>query len=209
MLENKVERALFICILVICFFVAGFFGTKFKLLNLPINKGLSAEQIIEDEFKDVISNDKNYRYLIRENFLFTAIKRETGYWQFEIAVRNENSGFIFDAPGISIGPSSIYKSKSLPDISLGTGNSIGATILKFKTSYAVIIGKWQGLKGIKVYANGKELESLTGDPVYNDYWFYVTDDLSEEIDLHCVFNQKEYHFANNEEIKALFKEEHQ
>ena len=167
MLNHKLEKAIFIVIFIVVAVVIGYYATQMKAYILPINSELTPEKVIKLEYPEIERKHLDYHYFIKDDFLFLCFESETGYSDFDIAFRNEESGFMFDVPGSTVGL--IYKSQNKYTV-LKNGPIINAYIRKYNNKYAVIILEPLDNSRVDVYINNKEMQELSFEGASNAVW---------------------------------------
>jgi len=200
MLNSKAEKTIFIMIFIAFYIIFGYYAAQIKAYELPINKGLTPEQIIESEFSNIKQQNLNYKYFIKDDFLFVSIDYNTGYCDYDIAVKNKNSGFMFDVPGTIVGL--IYQRKDIYTM-LKDDKILQTTIYKYGSKYAIVISDLFN-RDINIYINDEEIDPFTFNNCLNTCWADVFSDVSKEFEIYCVYEGYRYHLVNETEIKAKF-----
>jgi hypothetical protein len=187
-------------IFIALYVVIGYYATQIKAYELPINKNLSPEQIIESEFADIKQYNQDYNYFIKDDFLFVSIKHSTGFCNYDIAFKNKNSGFMFNVPGTIVG--SIYQRININTM-LKDNKAVESTIKKYGEKYVIVISDLFN-RDIDIYIDDVKIDPFTFDDCTNTCWADVFLDLSDECEIYGVFEGDKYHIANNTEIKSYF-----
>ena len=192
MLTRKAETILFVLIFIICGCLVGSCMTNYYFNEFPINQGRTPVQLIEQENEFVAENDLDYKYIIKDGYLFYHIDgsysidgQHITYGNF--AWRNKNSGFIFksNAP--------FY----LNSIKLTDEKTAVLHIKRFGSDYVVYI---DGKKNDDIiYYNGdKIMDALTFNDARGIVWFDVITDISEF---------QEITYKSNGKMTTLFDKE--
>ena len=199
MLHYKAERAIFIIIFLVCFIVVGFYATDLKYNVLPLNKGLTPEQVIENEFPQTGDKDLNYKYKIDGDYLFVCWESGYNLCNFDFALRNHNSGFMFDVPGIKFG------SNSKTNIGVFELDKKSITSVIYKTDHHYIIEFHEIQKSdIHIFLNDTKIEPFTFDDAVNQYWVAVIADTDTMVEINCIYQGQRTHIFNADEIKSMF-----
>jgi hypothetical protein len=166
----KLERAIFIVIFIFCLLACIFFATPIKANQLPINIGLTPEQVIETKYGDM-----PFKYKIYDNLMFVCINN-AGNCGLNYAFKNDNSGFMFELPGFYIG--SIIQQVA-QYIGVTDEEPVMISVLSYKAKYYVTIADTFSEKGdIVFYKNGEKFEALSFENARNQYWVFELEDLS-------------------------------
>jgi|AGTN01.2.fsa_nt_gi hypothetical protein len=203
MLNTKTERGIFIIIFVIILFVVSLYATQLKYNTLPINKGLSAEQVIEQEYPELKRNELQYKYVVIDKYLFVCRETYGGVLDFSFAFKNENSGFMFDIPGLKTGGTGIIiKSNgvNLPD------SSIFYIIYKVQSDYIVEIEDLKNLD-LSIFCDENQLDHMAIEGQIGQYWVIVIKDIDSPKEIYCLYKGEKLEILNSADIKALFGEE--
>ena len=202
MLSFKAERIVFAVIFVLCLFWVGSYATGLKYNELAINKELTPEQVIEQKYPKISDKNLRYKYEIIDDFMFVCVETLKGRCHLDYAFCNENSGYMFDIPGLKFWSHQELKSGI---IELPNGGFF-YHLFKVKSKYIIEIIDLSKLD-IDIFCNSIELSPLTFEGSSDQYWVTVTDNLEEIDELYCIYQDEKIHILNGYELKALLGEE--
>jgi hypothetical protein len=144
------------------------YATLIKAGYLPINKGMTPEEVIESEFGDF-----NYKYKIYDDIMFVCIDSSQNGSELKFAFRNDHSGFMFQVPGYFSGSlingknKVVYINESLYPIYCFVG--------KVHSKYYITITDLHN-QNTHFYKDGKVMDLLDSESAGQKYWVTVIDD---------------------------------
>jgi hypothetical protein len=202
MLPIKLERAIFIIIFIVCLQACVIFTSQVKANELPINKGMTPEQVIESEYIKQ-SGNLNYKYIIMGNIMFVCHEESPGFCSLGVAFRNPSSGFMFKVPGLFSWP---IRNERNSYIDTGDAYMLGYTIGIYSSGYYIVIYDTFKKRDIDFYIDKKEMDMLELDNNTQRYWVGVINDLSDFNEVIGNYNSKQIHIIDAKELKAIFGE---
>lgn len=203
MINVKLERALFIIVFIICVFTCMYFSTQIKINVLPINKGLSPEQAIESEYKDLSAGGLAYKYIILDNIMFVVVDMKTGYCHISHAYRNDNSGFMFKVPGFVFKPTIDYRVKRLY---IEKTNPLILTIKKNDNKFYISLEDPFNKRDIEVLYDEVTLDAISFPDVNNQYWVCAVENISKFKKIECFYNGEKIKLIDADELRAMYEE---
>ncbi len=198
MISNKLEKIIFIIISIILYVFFGYFATQIKADYLPINNNLTPEELIQAEFK---GNYSEYKYFIKDSFLFACIKTDNGFNSYNIAFKNNRSGFMFNVPGTVIG--SIYQVKYFYTVLNDDNKIISTQIRKYNSKYVISI-RYDFQEEIEIFIDDKKLEPFSFEDSPNTLWGDVIYNINNDMKLYCVYQGQKYNIVDYNEIINKF-----
>lgn len=201
MINVRWERALFIILFVVCLVIVGMQFIQIKA-TLPINAGMTPEQVIKVTYPKIVQDDRNYKYTIIDDYLFLCVETKPGYYDFDIGYRNDQSGFILELPGLVTGD--IYK-KEHKVVPLNGHRNIYVGVRRYFKSDFVITIIPININDIEFFSNDIKMESIYGDWNDDTRWIDVID-LSKDIEIHAVSKGEKIYVINLDEIREMFGE---
>lgn len=195
MLPIKLERAIFITIFIICLLACTYFATQIKVSELPINAGLTPEQVIESEY-----GKTQYEYKIYDDLMFVCTYNAGSSW-LNYAFKNDNSGYMFEIPGFFIGPAVQQVSEYIGATDEGP---LMVSVLCYKTKYYVRIADTFSKKGnIEFYKNREKLEALSFENAENQYWVCELEELSSFNEIQGYYKGEKIKIVDVNNLEAL------
>ena len=166
---------------------------------MPINAGMTLEEVIESNYPDIEKDD--YKYIIQDNFAFITIEPQEGKGFFKVAYKNDTSGYILELPGMLQGI--IYDRESKPVLYKDSALAI-PNYYKYFDKYYVVELSGFGLVDVEFYCKEKDLITLTLEDSGETKWYMVVSDLSEDFEIMCDFKSDAIHVINKQELLDLF-----
>lgn len=202
MLNKNLEKFIFIVLFVLIFLISGFFATQIKINDLEINIGKTPEQVIEEAYPEIDDKEREYKYVTIDDFLFVCIESETRYSEMHFAYKTNNSGYIFNVPGMSVNAHMFHRKHGI--IQLAEREWLHYFIYHVRSKYLVEITDAFGKSNIQLYDNQTPIKALTFDNALNQHWAVVIPDLETHHNISFVYEGKEYPVTDTEKIKSFF-----
>jgi len=179
-------------------------SSQIKANELPINKEMTPEQVIEAEYKEEMSNGLHYKYIIDNNIMFVCIEKSPGLSSLAFAFKNASSGFMFKVPGVFSWP---IRNDRWNHIDMEDGYQLGYAIGKINSEYYIAVYDTYLKRDIDFFIDKEKMKILELDNNKNRYWVGVIDDLSNFKEVKGNYMGKQIHVIDVDELKALFGEE--
>lgn len=205
MIRKGWEIAIFVAIFVISGLLILSPMMRWKA-SLPINAGMTAEQIIEQEYPHVAQQEYDYVYTTKDNYLFLFVDKadaredSIGY-NFDIGFKNSQSGYIVKLPGLNFGD--IYDLK-VAVTRLNNEEVLSLQVRRYFGSEYVIMLEQKDADGIEFFVNGEQMDSIT---YRNDTkWIDVVKNPTNDFKIYAMYEGEKIDIANGSQIKSAFKE---
>lgn len=205
MIRKGWEIAIFIAIFVICGLLILSPIMRWKA-SLPINAGLTAEQVIEQEYPHVAQQEYNYDYTTKDNYMFLFVdkadaKEDSIGYNFYIGFKNSQSGYILKLPGLNFGD--IYDLK-VDANRLDNEEVLSLQVRRYFGSEYVIMLEQRNANGIEFFVNGEEMDSITYEG--DTKWIDVAKDLTDDFEIYAMYEGEKIDVVNGSQIISGFEE---
>jgi len=205
MIHFKTERVIFAVLFIVLVLVAGLIATNIKENDLDINKGKTPEEIIEETFPELNTKGLQYSFEVVDDFLFVYMETVTGHCDFDFGYKTEHSNYYFKIPGFSFFSERYNFKQGATELS--DDELLYYYIYQIDSKYVVEIADLFGKRDIDIYNNGDLIKPRGFEGTLNQYWTMVIADLNstERYNVSCIYQGKEIHIINSEEIKSLYE----
>ncbi len=204
MISIRVERVVFLIVLMMLAVVFSSVTTEIVLNHVPYNEGLSPEQVIEKELHvSVNGTSSEYRYKIISNTLFAVVDSGVDSGVLHIGYKNNVSGFSFYDHASNINSYQRVLFKEDPN-----GHLLWVQVGHIVDDYSIsIIDHSQIYREnsslIIIDQNGTELEKIES-PRVGVYWIDAFEQIPEDYQLVAESGNNSTVILDKEEILNLF-----
>lgn len=199
MLSTRTEQIIFSVILIVFIFFFGTLAVEYKAAELPINVSVTPDELIQEKYSYATQIGTDYQYHVMGDYLCVLLKHDDG--TFDLAYKNERSGFMFTTPGIITGAP--YKI-GLMDCVLPNGNIVYVFFSKFDDEYVIRIEDYH-YTDIDLYNdNGDKLKELRLDNVNTIVWVDLITELKEETEIYGLIDGERISIVNSHDIWERF-----
>lgn len=202
MIGRKLEIAVFVVIFFVCLFLTIPPILRIKAATLPINVGMSADEVIKEAHPDIEQKGYDYRYTTQGDYLFVYVMTDNGISEFNVGYKNDVSGYILNLPGLVGGD---IADSRMGMITLGEDQALSILVKRyFDTDYIIMITELNK-PDVTVYVDGVEMETISS-PGGDVRWVHVITDLSQVNEIYAMYKGEKIHIASGQQIEKAFKE---